>query len=239
MESNPLVMVVEDEKVIRDFLAAILRNNGYRVMEFSTGGEAIKQLSTNSVDLVLLDLGLPDIDGLIVLDAIRQWSSVPIIVVSAREHEKEKVEALDRGADDYVTKPFSNAELLARVRTAMRRKAAGPLSEDARPPFIVGDMQIDYVRRQVTLVGEVVHLTPNEYKILLILSANAGRVITHETLLREIWGPYVGDNQILRVNMANIRRKLERNPGDPAYILTEVGVGYRMAEPPQENEKPI
>lgn len=235
METKQHIWVVEDEKMIRDFLVAILQANGYEVVAMAAGSEVLTRVcvSGEQPDLILLDLGLPDVDGLIVMDTIRQWMQTPIVVVSAREHEKDKVEALDRGADDYVTKPFNNNELLARIRTALRRTkvpADGETQEEALP-FEVYDLRIDYVRRLVTLKGEPVHLTPNEYKILAILSLNAGRVITHEALLREVWGPYAADNQILRVNMANIRRKIEENPGDPTYILTEVGVGYRMVEP--------
>lgn len=233
MPDQPVIMVVEDEKVISNFLGAALQTQGYKVIEVATGKEAISLSASHCPDLILLDLGLPDIDGMVVLESIRQWTETPIIVVSAREHEREKVEALDNGADDYVTKPFSNDELLARVRTALRHShasKAGSATGGSQPPFLAGQLRIDYTRRQVSLAGKTVHLTPIEYRILTLLSAQAGKVITHETLLKELWGPYANDNQILRVNMANIRRKLEENPADPRYILTEVGVGYRMVE---------
>ncbi len=231
MGAKPLIMVVEDEKAISGFLAATLQANNYKVIEVPTGKEAISLAPSHCPDLILLDLGLPDIDGLEVLKAIRQWSLTPVIVVSAREHESEKVGALDCGADDYVTKPFNNNELLARIRTALRRSTVLKREESAQGLiFKVGELQIDYDRRKVTLAGEAVHLTPIEYRMLTLLSANAGRVLTHAYLLKEIWGPYVKDHQLLRVNMANIRRKIEKEPADPHYILTEIGVGYRIIE---------
>jgi len=180
-------------------------------------------------DLILLDLGLPDIDGVEILKQFRAWSEIPIIIVSARGHEREKVEALDLGADDYVTKPFGTHELLARIRTALRHSKKA----DAGPPvsvFSIGDLRLDYERRTVSLTDKEIHLTPIEYKILVLLSRHAGRVLTHDFIIRQVWGPYANENQTLRVNMANIRRKLERNPAAPRYIITEVGVGYRMAE---------
>lgn len=231
MLNNSKILVVEDERVISTFITAILSSNGYSVLHAATGAEAVSMIVSHMPDLMLLDLGLPDTDGLTVLKEIREWSELPIIVVSARQEEREKVEALDAGANDYVTKPFGNSELLARIRTALRQQAkqSGVGGADAGV-FKVGDLRIDYVKRMVSVMGEPVHLTPIEYKLLVLLSKYAGRVLTHDFLIREAWGPYAGDSQILRVNMANIRRKIEATPADPKYILTEVGVGYRMVD---------
>ena len=190
-------------------------------------------ISSHCPDLIILDLGLPDMDGQEIIRAVRSWTQMPIVVVSARTHERDKVEALDAGADDYVTKPFGTNELLARIRTALRHtrsrtQGGGP---EAGGRFTAGDLAIDYDRRQVFKDGAEVHLTQNEYRILSLLSANAGKVITYDFILKELWGPAArGDNQSLRVHMANLRRKLEKNPAEPQYIFTEVGVGYRMIE---------
>lgn len=231
MKYDPQILVVEDEKVISNFLCAILAADGYRTIKVTSGREAVSLAASHCPDLVLLDLGLPDMDGLDVLRSIRAWSYVPVVVVSARQHEGEKVEALDAGADDYVTKPFGNRELLARIRTAIRRGGKAHAGSANEPPvFVAGDLQVDYARRLVTVGGKQVHLTPIEYKIIVLLSKNAGKVLTHDFIVKDIWGPYATDNQVLRVNMANIRRRIEDNPADPKYILTEVGVGYRMIE---------
>jgi Response regulators consisting of a CheY-like receiver domain and a winged-helix DNA-binding domain len=181
--------------------------------------------------LVLLDLGLPDVDGMEVLKKIRTFSAVPVMVVSARGNEREKVEALDCGADDYVTKPFSTSELLARIRTALRH-SQHQVNTSALPEgsFSVGELMIDYEKRKVTVRKKEVHLTPNEYKIVVLLSQYAGRVLTHDFITKAVWGPYLDENRTLRVNMANIRRKIEKNQAEPEYILTEIGVGYRMVE---------
>lgn len=186
-------------------------------------------LSSHCPDLVLLDLGLPDIDGQKLIESVRQWSRVPIIVVSARSHERDKVMALDLGADDYVTKPFGTSELLARVRAALRHavQQAGQQSG----PYSCGGLVVDWEKRRVLLNGQDVHLTQNEYKIVDLLARHAGKVMTYDQIIQHVWGPNAaGDNRILRVNMANIRRKLEANPAEPQYIFTEIGVGYRMAE---------
>lgn len=231
MSSNPEILVVEDEMNIVHFITACLTADGYRTVHATTGKQALAMAASHSPDLILLDLGLPDLDGILVLKSIRAWSEVPIIVVSARQDEPEKVEALDLGANDYVTKPFGNSELLARIRTALRLQAR---IESAMPPvdnlFVLGRLSIDYEKRLVCVEGRSVHLTPIEYKIVVLLSQNAGKVLTHDHMIRVVWGPYASDSQVLRVNMANIRRKLEQNPADPQYILTEVGVGYRMVE---------
>ena len=190
-------------------------------------------LSSHCPDLVILDLGLPDADGLDIIRQARSWSQLPIIVVSARMHERDKVEALDAGADDYITKPFSTGELLARIRTAMRhtRMQADNQSVAQSGIYRAGGLAIDYNKRLVTLDGEKVHLTQNEYKIVSLLGIHAGKVLTYDYILKSLWGPGASEtNQILRVHMANIRRKIEKNPAEPEYIFTEVGVGYRIVE---------
>ncbi|MEO3945324.1 response regulator transcription factor [Gorillibacterium sp. CAU 1737] len=232
MSNKRLILVVEDEEGISNFITAILHSNDYQVVRTGSGKEAIALTASRSPDLVLLDLGLPDVDGVQVLETIRGWSRVPIIVVSARGHEREKVEALDLGADDYVTKPFGTSELLARIRTALRHNQRPQDSEAAGGSlrFSAGELIIDDELRRVTVAGADVHLTPIEYKIVLLLAKHAGKVLTHAYLCKEIWGPYTNETQALRVNMANIRRKLEENPAEPRYIVTEVGVGYRMLD---------
>jgi len=231
MNNKYLILVVEDERVISNFISAILTSNAYQVIKASKGREAVSIIASHCPDLVLLDLGLPDMDGLEVLKEIRAWTAVPVVVVSARSHEREKVEALDLGADDYITKPFGTAELLARIRTAIRHSQKTHPGGQLEPGRLtIGDLVIDYEKRIVALAGREIHLTPIEYKIIMLLSKHAGRVLTHDFIIREIWGPYTSENQILRVNMANIRRKIEENPAEPRYILTEVGVGYRMRE---------
>jgi len=231
MDIKPLVLVIEDEDTICNFITAILNSNSYQVVKTNTGKEGLSMAASYSPDVILLDLGLPDIDGVQVLKSIRRWSKTPIVVVSARGHEREKVEALDLGADDYIVKPFGTSELLARIRTALRHspQSMGGAAE-GREKITIGELEIDYSKRTVSLSGEKIHLTPVEYKILSLLSKNAGKVLTHDYIMKEIWGLYAGDNHALRVNMANIRRKIEANPGEPKYILTEMGVGYRMAE---------
>ena len=190
-------------------------------------------LITSSLpDLVLLDLGLPDMDGMDIIRKTREWSSLPIIVISARTQEKEKVQALDTGADDYITKPFGTFELLARIRTAIRHNnKLSDASQNANRPYSADGLTIDFERRLVTLRDQEIHLTRVEYKIVSLLAQNSGKVMTYDTLIDQVWGPYADDNnRILRVNMANIRRKIEENPGEPKYIFTELGVGYRMLE---------
>lgn len=230
------ILVVEDEKRIQSFINAILTSNGYDVICANTGSQAYSMITSHCPDLVILDLGLPDIDGLNVLSAMRQWTQLPVIVVSARSHERDKVEALDMGADDYISKPFGASELLARIRTAIRhtRAAAGNSAIAKSGKFTTGELTIDYDKHRVYVAGEDVHLTQNEYKIVSLLGMHAGKVLTYDTILKELWGPDSReDNQILRVNMANIRRKIEKNPAEPEYIFTEVGVGYRMLESEQ------
>lgn len=231
MDVKPLVLVVEDEDAICNFITAVLNSNGYQVVKTNSGKKGLSITASYSPDVILLDLGLPDIDGAEVLKSIRQWSKIPVIVVSARGHEREKVEALDLGADDYIVKPFGTSELLARIRTAIRHspKVAGGES-NGMEKVTIGELEIDYNKRTVSLSGEKVHLTPIEYRILALLSKNAGKVLTHDYIMREIWGLYSNESHTLRVNMANLRRKIEANPGAPKYILTEMGIGYRMVE---------
>ena len=232
MNNKQKILIVEDEQSIINFVTAVLTVNGYDVILAKTGAQAQSLATSHCPDLVLLDLGLPDMDGVDVIRFIRGWTRLPIIVVSARTQERDKVEALDLGADDYITKPFGTSELLARIRTALRHVNTSGLASPAEASlFQTGDLCIDYDKRRITIAGNEIHLTQNEFKIVSLLSRHAGKVLTHDYIIKEIWGPGLkGDNQILRVNMANIRRKIEKNPGSPDYILTEVGVGYRMVE---------
>jgi two-component system KDP operon response regulator KdpE len=200
------------------------------VIEVTGGKEGLKELGLHHPDLIILDLGLPDVDGVDLTRQIREWSSTPIIIVSAREREHDKVTALDAGADDYLTKPFGTQELLARIRVAMRH-AVRAIQGDDNPIFSVGSLVVDLARRQVTVDGESVHLTPIEYKLLTTLVRYAGKVVTGRQLLKEVWGPsYTNESQYLRLYMAKLRHKLEKDPKDPRYLLTEPGVGYRLAE---------
>ena len=226
------ILIVEDDRSISGFIKAILTSNNYDVVTASTGTEAFSMISSHCPDLIVLDLGLPDMDGNAIIDIVRQWTSLPIIVVSARTGEKDKVEALDKGADDYITKPFSPEELLARIRVAMRH-TRNSIAGTVIGKYEAQGLTIDYDKHIVTVDGECVHLTQNEFKIVSLLSRCSGKVLTYDFILKELWGPMSsgGGNQILRVNMANIRRKIEKNPADPKYIFTEVGVGYRMIEP--------
>ena len=227
------ILIVEDEARIARFISTILNNNGYEAMQVHTGQEALSMISSHCPDLVILDLGLPDMDGLSVLKEVRAWSSLPVVVVSARSHERDKVDALDLGADDYLTKPFGTDELLARVRTAIRhtRTISGNDEIAQKGTYTVGDLTIDYNKHQVLVGGENAKLTLSEFRLVALLGKFAGKVLTYDYIIKELWGPRAGaNNQILRVNMANIRRKIEKNPAEPEYIFTEVGVGYRMAE---------
>ena len=228
MNATASIIIIEDEKNICNFIETVLTPQNYHVVCAYTGADGLKQINTHKPDVVLLDLGLPDMDGLEIIEEVRTYSSVPIIVISARTLERSKVAALDMGADDYLTKPFGTAELLARIRTALRHSQK-TANENTR--YEVGDLMIDFERRLVKVKDQDVHLTQIEYKLVSLLAQNAGRVLTYETIISKIWGPYAdSDNQILRVNMAHIRRKLEENPAEPQYIFTEIGVGYRMRE---------
>ncbi len=226
----PLVLVVEDERTMVRLLQTALTGHGYRVVEATSGEEALRQAATRAPDLVVLDLGLPDLDGLEVTRRLREWSAAPIIVVSARGQEDDKIRALDAGADDYVTKPFSVGELLARMRVALRHAARA--AEDAgETTFSVGGLRLDRLHRQVLVDEAEVRLTPIEYRLLSVLARHAGRVLTHEQLLRQVWGPgYTQQRHYLRVYMAQLRHKLERDPSRPRYLQTEPGVGYRLRE---------
>jgi len=227
--SKEKILLVEDDKSISSFITAILSYREYEVVHAGCGEMAIYMAASHAPGLILLDLGLPDMDGSQVLGRIREWSDVPVIVVSARHDEQEKVRALDGGANDYVTKPFGSEELLARIRAAIRVHRRSVNARQASV-FTNGGLTIDYEKRVVAVNGMPVHLTPIEYKIIVLLAQNAGKVLTHDYMLGNLWGPYASESQTLRVNVANIRRKIEKNPADPEYIVTEVGVGYRMVE---------
>jgi two-component system KDP operon response regulator KdpE len=225
--SDPIVVLIEDEPQIRRFLRATLGSQGYRLFEAATGADGLVEAASRQPDVVIVDLGLPDVDGLEVIRRLREWSTVPIIVLSARGREADKVAALDLGADDYVSKPFGADELLARVRVALRHKA-GVAREDA--VFTTGDLRVDLGRRRVFVRDQEVKLTPTEYRLLTTLVRHAGRVLTHRQLLKEVWGPNQAEEaHYLRVYMAQLRRKIEADPARPRYLLTEPGVGYRLA----------
>ncbi len=225
--NDHLVLLIEDEQPIRRFLRASLTSEGYRVAEATTGEQGIKLAASQPPDFVILDLGLPGLDGQDVLRQLREWLTTPIIILSARDQEQQKIEALDAGADDYLTKPFSMGELLARMRLALRHTQSRSVESTA---FQIGDLRIDLEARTVTLNDVPVHLTPLEYKLLVLLMRNAGKVLTHRYLLREVWGPHdVHENHYLRVFVATLRRKIEPDATQPRYILTEQGVGYRFA----------
>ena len=231
MANKQTILVIEDEKNIGNYIDTILNSNEYKVLRAMNGRTGLSLCTSHHPEVILLDLGLPDLDGMEVLQQIRGFSSVPIIVISARTQEKEKVEALDGGADDYITKPFGAEELLARIRTALRHRLQTGQSQTQDLIYSKDGLVIDFERRLVILQGNSIHLTQIEYKLVSLLAQNAGRVLTYDFILEDIWGPYADtDNQILRVNMANIRRKLEANPAEPHYIFTEIGVGYRMLE---------
>jgi two-component system KDP operon response regulator KdpE len=226
---GPSVVLIEDEPQIRRFLRAALTGHGYRLFEAGSGEDGLIEAATRQPDLVILDLGLPDLDGLGVLARLCEWTSVPVIVLSPRGQERDKIAALDGGADDYVSKPFSVGELLARMRAALRRRSQ--LKEGAvATTFAVGDLSVDLARRHVLVGDKEIHLTPIEYKLLTTLIRHAGKVLTHRQLLKEVWGPaHTEDSQNLRFYVAQLRRKLEAVPARPRYLLTEPGVGYRLA----------
>lgn len=217
-------------------MGKILKRQEYRVLYADTGAQGLEIIRSQCPDIILLDLGLPDMNGFEIIREVRTWTSTPIIVISARTAEQEKVSALDLGADDYITKPFGTSELLARIRASLRH--SNRLRTDSPlylRPYRHGEMKLDFSKRLLTIGSQVVHLTPIEYKIVAYLAQNSGKVITYAAILSNVWGPYAdSDNKILRVNMANIRRKIEDDPAQPRYIFTEVGVGYRMAEDEEE-----
>ena len=225
---GPLILVVEDEPQIRRYLRATLTPQGYRLLEAGTAQEGSLLAASHNPDLILLDLGLPDLDGLELTQQLREWCSAPIIVVSARGMEQDKIQALDAGADDYLTKPFGSGELLARIRVALRH-ANRDGGSTPTPVFELGPWRIDLTRREVTVAGQAIHLTPNEYKLLTTLVKHAGLVLTHHQLLKEVWGGVQGaQSHYLRVYMAQLRQKLEADPTRPRYLITEPGVGYRL-----------
>jgi two-component system KDP operon response regulator KdpE len=225
---DPVVVLIEDEPQIRRFLRATLTGQGYRLFEAGTAADGLVEVASRQPDIVIIDLGLPDLDGLEVIRRLREWSKVPVIVLSARGQERDKVAALDAGADDYVSKPFSAGELLARLRVALRHAAGAAHEESAA--FRVGELQVDLLRRHVTVAGGEVRLTPIEYKLLATLVRYAGRVVTHQQLLRDVWGPSHDDqSHYVRVYMAHLRHKIEAEAARPRYLLTEPGVGYRLA----------
>lgn len=228
MSLGPLALVVEDEAPLRSFLRTALSAHGYRVLEAGTLGEAMMAVTTSNPEVVLLDLGLPDGTGLDLVRRVREWSRLPIVVISARGREQDKIEALDAGADDYLTKPFGTGELLARVRVALRHATTGV---PAAQVVTAGPLRVDLARRQVFRDGVEVHLTATEYRLLALLARNAGRVLTHGQILRDVWGPnYAEHAHYVRVYMAELRRKLEADPARPRWLLTEIGVGYRLKD---------
>jgi two-component system KDP operon response regulator KdpE len=228
-EAHPVLLVVEDEAQMRRFLRTSLANQGYRIVEAATGADALAQARAHNPDLVLLDLGLPDIDGLAVAKRLREWMSAPIVIVSARGQEDDKVRALDEGADDYLTKPFGTKELMARIRVALRHAAHAGAAAATDGVLVAGDIRLDLEKRIVHVGQEEVHLTPIEYKLLTVLMKAAGKVLTHRQILRTVWGPTNAENtQYLRVYMTQLRHKLERDPARPKHLLTEPGVGYRL-----------
>lgn len=232
--SKLTIVMIEDEKNICNFIESALERHDYKLYTANNGRDGLALINSTCPDVILLDLGLPDLDGIDIIKSVRSWTSIPIIVISARTQEQEKVTALDFGADDYITKPFGTSELLARIRTALRHgkptvsTAGGSV---VQTPFRCEDLFIDFSKRLVTLSDQKIHLTQIEYKLVSLLAENSGKVLTYDYIISHIWGPYAdNNNQILRVNMAHIRRKIESNPADPKYIFTEIGVGYRMRE---------
>ncbi|OIR19652.1 KDP operon transcriptional regulatory protein KdpE [mine drainage metagenome] len=229
MPNAATIIVVEDEAQIRRFLRTTLVSEGYQVVEAQTGKQGLSDAATHKPDLIILDLGLPDMDGVELIKGVRTWSSVPIIILSARSQEGDKISALDAGANDYLVKPFGVGELLARMRVALRQ-AASAANGGEEGVFTVGGLHVDMLYRKVTVDGAEVHLTPIEYRLLTVLVKHAGKVLTHQLLLKEVWGPnYVERAHYLRIYMGTLRHKLEQDPARPRYLLTEVGVGYRLA----------
>jgi two-component system KDP operon response regulator KdpE len=226
-ESGPRIVIIDDERAIRRFLRTVLEARDYQVYEAASGEDGLVTVAQHRPDIVILDLGLPGIDGIEVTQRLREWSEIPIIILSVREQEQDKIAALDAGADDYLTKPFGAGELMARLRAALRR-ITRPGTE---PIFTVKDLTVDLTRRLVRRSGEEIQLTPTEYDLLRVLVSNAGKVVTHQQLLHQVWGDaYRGEFHLLRVNVSNLRHKLEPEPSRPRYIVTEPGIGYRMRD---------
>ena len=226
--ASPIIVVIEDDPAIRLFLRKGLDAHGFKVFEAELGRQGIVEAGIRKPDLIILDLGLPDMEGVAVIKAIREWSAMPIIILSARSAEQHKIEALDAGADDYLTKPFGLGELLARIRVEMRHSVSSPEQEQSGI-FMTGAMKVDLLKRQVVVGDRDVHLTPIQYRLLSVLIKNAGKVLTHQYILKEVWGPSYRDNShYLRIYMSQLRQKLETDPTQPQYLLTESGVGYRL-----------
>jgi two-component system KDP operon response regulator KdpE len=229
MNNSATIIVIEDEAQIRRFLRTTLTSEDYQVIEAETGKQGLTEAATRKPDLIILDLGLPDMDGVEVVKGIRTWSSVPIVILSARSQEDDKISALDAGADDYLVKPFGVGELLARIRVALRHVPSSTNGEE-EGIFSVDELKVDMIHRKITVSGAEVHLTPIEYRLLTVLVKHAGKVLTHRFLLKEVWGPnYVERAHYLRIYMGILRHKLEKDPARPRFLLTEVGVGYRLA----------
>jgi two-component system KDP operon response regulator KdpE len=231
-DPRPVILCIEDDPQIRRFLRAGLGSREFEFIEASTGRQGLGEAAVQTPDLIILDLGLPDLDGVEVVRSLREWTTLPILVLSARNMEADKIAALDAGADDYLTKPFGMGELLARIRVALRHGSGR--TEEGESQFRVSNLKVDLARRLVFVGEKPVHLTPLEYRLLAVLVKHAGKVLTHRQLLKEVWGPHhLGDSHYLRIYMAQLRHKLEADPTVPRFLLTEVGVGYRLAiEPP-------
>jgi two-component system, OmpR family, KDP operon response regulator KdpE len=229
--NQPVAIVAEDEKQIRRFLRTSLEAEGFVVHEAETGKQALVEAATRKPDLLILDLGLPDMDGVDVIRDIRSWTALPIVVLSARTQESDKIDALDAGADDYLTKPFGVGELMARVRVALRRRATVDTDGQENREFRFGDVRVDLINRQIYRAEQQIHLTAIEYRLLTVLIRNAGKVLTHRQLLKEVWGPsHIESSHYLRTYMAHLRQKLESDPAQPRHLITETGVGYRLVE---------
>jgi len=229
-EDGLRILVVDDERAIRRFLRASLSTHGYTVLEAANGSEALAIAAEQRPDIIFLDLGLPDMDGIQVTQQLREWTDIPIIILSVRDRESDKIQALDAGADDYLTKPFGMGELMARVRGVLRRSLQSGTGE---PVFTAGSLEVDLARRLVTKEGQEISLTPTEYEILKILVQNAGKVLTHQHIILKVWGGgYAEEAHLLRVNISNLRRKIEADPSRPELIITEPGVGYRLRVQP-------
>jgi two-component system KDP operon response regulator KdpE len=235
-DDKGLILLIEDEPQMRRFLRVTLQSRGYDLIEASSGEEGIAQSATRNPDVILLDLGLPDLDGLEVLGRIREWSRIPVIILSAREQEQDKIRALDAGADDYLTKPFSAGELLARIRVSLRHQVMQ--AGQTEPVFVLDTLRVDLAKRRVFLKESEIHLTPIEYRLLAYLVKHAGKVITHKQLLKEVWGPaYANQAHYVRVYMGMLRHKLEEDPSRPRFFINEPGVGYRLRfEVPPEHD---
>ncbi|MGA9033212.1 MAG: two-component system response regulator KdpE [Sulfuricaulis sp.] len=228
---QPVAIVAEDEKQIRRFLRTSLETEGFVVHEAETGKQALVEAATRKPDILILDLGLPDMDGVDVIRDIRSWTALPIVVLSARTQESDKIDALDAGADDYLTKPFGVGELMARVRVVLRRRASVDADGQENREFRFGDVRVDLINRQIYRAEQQIHLTAIEYRLLTVLIRNAGKVLTHRQLLKEVWGPsHIESSHYLRTYMAHLRQKLESDPAQPRHLITETGVGYRLVD---------